>query len=233
MTTLTERLNTVRQRIARAEQAAGRPAGSVTLLAVSKTQPAAALAEAFALGQRAFGESYLQEAEAKIAALADKPIQWHFIGPIQSNKTRLISRLFDWVHGIDRLKVAQRLNDQRPAELAPLNVCVQVNISGEASKAGISTDELSELAAAIRPLSRLRLRGLMTLPASSPDPDEQRLAFRQLRRCLEQLNRTQGLQLDTLSMGMTQDLEAAIAEGATIVRVGTGIFGPRRDNKAR
>ena len=228
MTTLTDRLNRVHQRIARAEQDFGREPGSVSLVAVSKTQPVEAIIEALALGQHRFGESYLQEAEDKIGRLSDRAIQWHFIGPIQSNKTRPIARLFEWVHSVDRMKIAQRLSEQRPAELAPLNICLQVNTSGEQSKAGASLEEIGVLAKQIQSLPRLRLRGLMTLPAPSRDFDQQRMPFRQLRQCLDALN-DEGMQLDTLSMGMSADLEAAIAEGATLVRVGTDVFGPRRN----
>ena len=229
MSTPTQSLGVIRRRIAAAERRYGRPPGSVTLLAVSKTRPAEDIKEVARIGQRAFGESYGQEALGKIAALDDLPLelQWHFIGPIQANKTRAIAEHFHWVQSVDRLKVARRLSDQRPDELGPLNVCIQVNISGEAGKAGTSVADAAELARAISSLRRLRLRGLMTLPAPSSDFDLQRQPFRELHELLGELNNL-GLNLDTLSMGMTQDLEAAIAEGATMVRIGTGIFGPRR-----
>ena len=228
MTDIAARLNQVKQRIQDAEQAADRQAGSVQLLAVSKTQPVEVIRASINIGQLCFGESYAQEAVAKIQQLANVPgIEWHFIGPIQSNKTASLAEHFDWIHSVDRLKIAQRLNDQRPADKAPLNICIQVNTSGEISKSGISPDQLAELAQQIRQLPRLRLRGLMTIPAREDDTEQQRLPFRQLRELFETLN-AQGLQLDTLSMGMTDDMEAAIQEGATIVRIGTALFGPRR-----
>ncbi len=200
-----------------------RDPASVGLLAVSKTQPAAAIRDAFAAGLRDFGENYLQEALDKQAELDDLPLTWHFIGPIQSNKTKAIAEHFDWVHSVDRLKIAQRLSDQRPATLPPLNVCLQVNVSGEASKSGCAPQEVQQLARAITALPRLRLRGLMCIPAPSEDPAEQRAAFARLRQLRDEL----ALDLDTLSMGMSQDLEAAIAEGATWVRIGTALFGAR------
>lgn len=221
-----ERLQAVRARIAQAARACGRDPAEVRLLAVSKTFPAADLRAAQAAGQNCFGESYLNEALPKIAALSSPPPEWHYIGPLQSNKTRRIAELFAWVHSVDRLKLAQRLSEQRPAALPPLNVCLQVNISGETSKAGLPPGELGVTAAAVAALPRLRLRGLMTIPAPTEDVAEQRAAFRRLRALLEGLN-TQGLHLDTLSIGMSDDLEAAIAEGATIVRVGSAIFGAR------
>jgi len=227
-----ERLARTRSRIDDAARRFGRDPQSITLLAVSKTQPAMRLREAWQAGQRCFGESYLQEALSKLRALEDLPAQWHFIGPIQGNKTKAIAENFDWVHSIDRLKIARRLNDQRPAGRAPLQVCLQVNISGEPSKSGATREQLGELAAGIQRLPALRLRGLMTLPAPSGDFEAQRRPFRELRDALEALNR-RGLALDTLSMGMSGDLEAAIAEGATVVRVGTGIFGPRRTGTPR
>jgi pyridoxal phosphate enzyme (YggS family) len=228
MTDIAARLNQVKQRIRDAEQAAGRQAGSVQLLAVSKTQPVEEIGAFINIGQLCFGESYAQEAVAKIQQLANVPgIEWHFIGPIQSNKTASLAEHFDWIHSVDRLKIAQRLNDQRPADKPPLNICIQVNTSGENSKSGISPDQLGELARQIRELPRLRLRGLMAIPAREDDPGQQRLPFRQLRDLFETLN-AQGFQLDTLSMGMTDDMEAAIQEGATIVRIGTALFGPRK-----
>lgn len=225
-TTLSERLATVQAQIRAAETRCGRIPGAVTLLAVSKTHSAATVREAAAAGQTRFGENYLQEALDKIAALADLALEWHFIGPLQTNKTRRIAECFAWVHTVDRLKVAQRLNEQRPPELPPLNVCIQVNISGEASKHGVSLDELPALAQAIATLPRLRLRGLMAIPAPATDFAAQRLPCARLRVAQEDLIQ-KGLALDTLSMGMSDDLDAAITEGATLVRIGTAIFGPR------
>ncbi len=226
--TIAARLGAVRERIAEACRRAGRGTDEVTLLAVSKTQPAEALREAWEAGQRAFGESYLQEALDKIEALRGLTgVEWHFIGPLQSNKTRRIAGNFQWVHGVDRLKVARRLSEQRPEGLPPLSVCIQVNTSGEASKAGVHPEELPALAEAVAELPRLHLRGLMTIPAPASTLEAQRRPFRLLRRLLEALQE-RGLPLDTLSMGMSGDLEAAILEGATLVRVGTAIFGPRR-----
>jgi hypothetical protein len=220
-------LEAVRKRIAAAERRFGRAAGDVQLLAASKAQTSAAIREAAANGQHAFGENYLQEALAKIDALADLDLEWHFIGPVQSNKTRDIARAFCWVHGIERLKIARRLSDQRDPLRPPLNVCIQVNLSGETSKSGVAPGQVRELALAISELPRLALRGLMTIPHPAEEWEAQREPFRALRLLLQDLN-TQGISLDTLSMGMSQDLEAAIAEGATIVRVGTAIFGERR-----
>ncbi|MFO1417758.1 MAG: YggS family pyridoxal phosphate-dependent enzyme [Methylotetracoccus sp.] len=214
-------------RIRAAEIRAGREPGSVTLIAVSKTFPATAVAEAHRAGLRHFGESYAQEALSKRAEFDAPDIVWHFIGPIQSNKTRPIAAHFDWVHGIDRLRIASRLSEQRPVEMPPLNACIQVNISGEASKSGVSLADLPTLAAEIVGLARLRLRGLMAIPAPGLDDDEQRRAFRKVRDALLSL-RESGLDgLDTLSMGMSDDLEAAVGEGATMVRIGTAIFGSR------
>jgi pyridoxal phosphate enzyme (YggS family) len=204
----------------------GRDATSVTLLAVSKTQPGSAIRIAAASGITNLGENYLQEALDKMTVLADLPLCWHFIGPIQSNKTRSIAEHFDWVHSVDRLKIARRLSEQRPAEMPPLQVCLQLNISGESSKSGVSPDALAQLAAAVDELPALRLRGLMAIPAASTDIAVQRRSFAQLRHCLEALQTTLP-GMDTLSMGMSADLESAIAEGATIVRIGTGVFGPR------
>ncbi|MBE7374987.1 YggS family pyridoxal phosphate-dependent enzyme [Pseudomonas lopnurensis] len=223
MSTIEKNIAKVAARIREAAQAAQREPAGVGLLAVSKTQPAAAIREAFAAGLRDFGENYLQEALDKQAELADLALTWHFIGPIQSNKTKPIAEHFAWVHSVDRLKIAQRLSDQRPAELPPLNVCLQVNVSGEASKSGCAPEALKPLAQAIAALPRLRLRGLMCIPAPSDDPAEQHAAFARLRALRDEL----GLDLDTLSMGMSQDLEAAIAEGATWVRIGTALFGAR------
>lgn len=218
-------LQACRERIAAACRQAGRPPDSASLLAVSKTFPAAAVREAWQAGQTAFGESYLQEALSKQEALADLALEWHFIGPIQSNKTRPIAERFAWVHGVDRLKVAQRLSEARPADLPPLNICIQVNVSGEASKHGVAPDAALTLAREIVHLPRLRLRGFMAIPRETPDPAEQRRQFARLRQLFEQ---AADLGVDTLSMGMSGDLEAAIMEGATIVRVGSAIFG-RRD----
>ncbi len=209
---------------------AGRGKETVTLLAVSKTFPAEAVVEAMTAGQRAFGENYLQEALDKMQEVArlqpDSPVEWHFIGPIQSNKTRPIASHFQWVHTVERLKIAQRLSEQRPEELGPLDICIQVNISGEASKSGASADELPELARQIAGLPMLRLRGLMAIPEATNDEARQRAAFARLRALFDGL-RAQGLALDTLSMGMSGDLKAAVAEGATIVRIGSAIFGAR------
>ena len=221
-------LAAVQQRIALAAQLASRDPRSVTLLAVSKTFPAEDVRAAHAAGQHAFGENYVQEALTKIETLADlrASLEWHFIGPLQSNKTRPVAENFDWVHSVDRLKIAQRLAEQRPAHLPPLNVCLQVNVSGEASKAGVTPAEAAETAHAIAALPQLRLRGLMSIPEPAETIDAQRVPHRQLRELFEQL-RADGLELDTLSMGMSSDLEAAVLEGATIVRVGTAIFGAR------
>lgn len=222
-----DQLAKVTARIHQAAVAAGRNPQTVQLIAVSKTQPAEALAAAYAWGQRAFGENYLQEALDKQMLLVDlSDIEWHFIGPIQSNKTRPIATHFSWVHSVDRLKIAQRLSEQRPQHLPPLNICVQVNIDDEATKSGVSLAELPPLVAAISQLPRLRLRGLMGIPAATNHSALQRAAFAKLRNAFESLN-GQGYCLDCLSMGMSGDMEAAIAEGATFVRVGTDIFGAR------
>lgn len=224
-------LQDVRQRIARACAGAGRGENGVTLLAVSKTFDAGAVRAAHAAGQTAFGENYVQEALAKIGALADlRPqLQWHLIGPLQSNKTRPVAEAFDWVHSVDRLKIAQRLAEQRPPTLPPLQLCLQVNISGEASKSGLLSAEVPAVAAAVAalPPERVRLRGLMSIPEPAADLDAQRRPHRALRELLQALRDGQGLALDTLSMGMSADLEAAVLEGATLVRVGTAIFGAR------
>jgi PLP dependent protein len=226
MTTIASNLQAARNAIAAAAAGAGRRANDVSLLAVSKTFAPDALRKAYRAGQTCFAESYVQEALDKIVALQDLPIEWHFIGPIQSNKTRAIAENFSWVHSIDRLKIAERLSEQRPAHLPALQVCLQVNISLEASKSGVAPDEAGELAHAIAKLPGLKLRGLMAVPAPVDDAATQRLPFAQLRKLRDQLNQ-QGLQLDTLSMGMSHDFAAAIAEGATIVRIGTAIFGGR------
>ncbi|MDO8812624.1 MAG: YggS family pyridoxal phosphate-dependent enzyme [Gallionella sp.] len=226
MTTIASNLQAVRNAMAKAAAVAGRVPDNIVLLAVSKTFPPAAMREAYHAGQTCFAESYLQEAVEKIAALHDLPIEWHFIGPIQSNKTRAIAENFAWVHSVDRLKIAERLSAQRPQNLPPLNVCLQVNISDEDSKSGVAPGEAAGLAQAVACLPQLRLRGLMAIPAPSDDVSAQRLSFAQLRELRGQLNR-QGLALDTLSMGMSHDFAAAIAEGATMVRVGSAIFGLR------
>ena len=223
MSTIAKNIAKVAARIREAAQAAGRAPETVGLLAVSKTQPAAAIRQAHGAGLLDFGENYLQEALEKQAELSDLPLTWHFIGPIQSNKTKPIAEHFHWVHSVDRLKIAQRLSNQRPPELPPLNVCLQVNVSGEASKSGCAPEDVPELARAIAALPNLRLRGLMAIPEPSDDPAEQHVAFARLR----QLQQALALELDTLSMGMSQDLEAAIAEGATWVRIGTALFGAR------
>ena len=228
MASMAAKLQQVRARIAAACVAAQRPVQSVTLLAVSKTWPAAAVREAHAAGQCAFGENQVQEALAKIDALADlrNQIEWHLVGPLQSNKTRTAAAAFDWVHSIDRLKIAERLSAQRPPGLPPLQVCLQVNISGEASKHGVAPAELPALAREVAALPNLRLRGLMAVPAPAQDFESQRVPHRRLHALMSDLH-AQGLALDTLSMGMSDDLEAAIAEGATQVRVGSAIFGDR------
>lgn len=223
MSTLADNIDAIATRIDSAAKAAGRDPASIQLLAVSKTKPASAIREAYAAGLRDMGENYLQEALTKQQALSDLPLIWHFIGPIQSNKTKAIAEHFDWVHSVDRLKIAQRLSEQRPAGLAPLNVCLQVNVSGEDSKSGCAPAELPALAQAVHALPGLRLRGLMAIPEPTEDRAEQEAAFAILRQLQVQLN----LGLDTLSMGMSHDLEAAIAQGATWVRIGTALFGAR------
>lgn len=226
MNPIAQQLEHVRARIAHAETQYGRAPGSVRLIAVSKAVPPEAIRAAHAAGQIRFGESYAQEAIGKIAVLRDLDIEWHFIGPIQSNKTREIAEQFVWVHSVDRLKIAQRLNDQRPPHAAPLNVCIQVNISGEVTKSGVAPDGVEDLARAIAALPRLKLRGLMAIPAPHDNFAQQRAALEPLRALYDRL-RANGFALDTLSMGMSDDLEAAISEGATLVRVGTAIFGAR------
>ncbi|MES2325118.1 MAG: YggS family pyridoxal phosphate-dependent enzyme [Pseudomonadota bacterium] len=230
MSTIAHNLQAVDASIVAAAAAAGRPRADVQLLAVSKTFPAGAVLDAVAAGQRAFGENYLQEALDKMRAVAQAlpgiELAWHFIGPIQSNKTKPIAGGFSWVHTVDRLKIAQRLSEQRPPELGPLNICLQVNISGEASKSGVSPGELPDLARQVALLPNLHLRGLMAIPEPETQAEKQRIAFRQLRELADTL-RAQGLALDTLSMGMSSDLAAAVMEGATIVRIGTAIFGSR------
>ena len=223
MSTIAGNIARVEARIRAAALAVQRDVTSIHLLAVSKTKPAGALREAHAAGIRDFGENYLQEARAKQLELADLPLCWHFIGPIQSNKTRDIAEHFAWVHSVDRLKIAQRLSEQRPANLPPLNICIQVNVSGEASKSGCTPADLPALAAAISALPRLKLRGLMAIPEPTEDRAEQDAAFALVRSLQERLN----MGLDTLSMGMSHDLESAIAQGATWVRIGTALFGAR------
>ncbi|WOX07184.1 YggS family pyridoxal phosphate-dependent enzyme [Microbulbifer pacificus] len=226
---IVENLNSVTERIVTACRFCNRPADAVTLLAVSKTRPAADLRAAYTAGQRHFGENYLQEALDKQAELTDLDIVWHFIGPLQSNKTRDVAAHFHWLHTVDRLKVARRLSEQRPADLPPLNICLQVNIDAEESKSGIAPEELPALAAAVAGLPNLRLRGLMAIPAPRGASEDQRIPFRQLAVLLETLKAQLPEQpLDTLSMGMSADMEAAIFSGATIVRIGTDIFGARK-----
>ena len=215
------------QRLRLEAQKSQRISEDIQLLAVSKSQPVEAIRAAFACGLRHFGESYLQEALAKIAALQDLPLCWHFIGPIQSNKARAIAENFAWVHSVDRVKIAQRLSRYRPAGMAPLQICLQVNISSEASKSGVLPEALPQLVREVLPLPGLQLRGLMAIPAPGAEPAQQRAAFAQVREALQQL-RALAPDLDTLSMGMSDDMEAAIAEGATIVRVGSAIFGARK-----
>ncbi|MDD2884928.1 MAG: YggS family pyridoxal phosphate-dependent enzyme [Dechloromonas sp.] len=226
MSAIVDKLQAVRRRINEATAAAGRPADSVRLLAVSKTKPLADVLAAAAAGQLAFGENYVQEGVAKAMATVDRALEWHFIGPLQSNKSRLVAEHFAWLHTIDRVRIAERLSEQRPPHLPPLQVCVQVNISDEDSKSGCRPDEASALCHAVARLPHLQLRGLMCIPAATETVLAQRADFARLRRLYEQL-RQDGLALDTLSMGMTHDLEAAIAEGATLVRIGTAIFGER------
>ena len=223
MSTIAENIAKVGARIREAAQASQRNFADIGLLAVSKTKPADAIREAHAAGVCDFGENYLQEALEKQTQLADLPLIWHFIGPIQSNKTRPIAEHFDWVHSVDRLKIAQRLSEQRPAHLPALNICLQVNVSGEDSKSGCSPEELTALARAVVALPNLRLRGLMAIPEPTDDVAAQHAAFARLRQLRDEL----ALNLDTLSMGMSHDLEAAIAEGATWVRIGTALFGAR------
>ncbi|USX13612.1 YggS family pyridoxal phosphate-dependent enzyme [Oxalobacteraceae bacterium OTU3CAMAD1] len=232
MSPIPQNLQAITATIVAAAQESGRAPDTVQLLAVSKTFGPEAVLEAVQAGQRAFGENYLQEALDKIAALSaqPEPLEWHFIGPIQSNKTRPIAEHFDWVHTVEREKVAQRLSEQRPAGMAPLQICLQVNISGEASKSGVAPEEVATLAHKVAALPNLTLRGLMAIPEPAVEFERQRAAFARLRTLYEQL-RADGLALDTLSMGMSADMRAAIFEGATIVRVGSAIFGSRTYNK--
>lgn len=233
MTNIANNLEIVRSQINIACQNAQRSTETVTLLAVSKTRPADELRAAYTQGQRDFGENYLQESLEKIEQLQDLAICWHFIGPIQSNKTRPVAESFNWVHSVDRFKVAQRLSAQRPEQLPPLNICLQINISGEESKSGILPEQLPELASQVLQLPNIRLRGLMAIPASSEDQEQQRQPFTKMHQLLEQLQQTHPdhPELDTLSMGMSGDMDAAIAEGASIVRIGTAIFGARNYSK--
>lgn len=226
MSTLQQAFEAVQTRIHQACLSAGRSPETVRLLAVSKTKPASAVAALAHLGQHAFGENYVSEAVEKIQALADLPLEWHFIGPIQSNKTRAIAESFDWVHSVDRPKLIQRLNDQRPSDRAPLNVLIQVNLDGEIQKAGCEPAEIETLAQVIDASPRLRLRGLMAIPAPRTDPADQHAVFERLKGLFETL-RIQHPSVDTLSAGMSEDLEAAIQAGSTLVRIGSALFGPR------
>ncbi|MGH7183306.1 MAG: YggS family pyridoxal phosphate-dependent enzyme [Nitrospiraceae bacterium] len=226
-TTIASRLQAVHDRIATVAHSLDRQPGEITLLAASKTNPAERLREAWQAGQRIFGENYLQEALVKMQYLTDLPIEWHFIGPIQSNKTRRIAENFSWVHSVDRTKIADRLSKDRPESLPPLQICLQVNVSGEASKSGVAPEDLASLAAHAVRLPRLKLRGLMAVPELTTATALQRSQFRMLWELFDRLKRD-GYELDTLSMGMSEDMDIAIAEGATMVRVGTAIFGPRR-----
>lgn len=225
--TIGERLTQVRSRIARAEHKSGRIPGSVCLVAVGKSQPSRALISAYQHGQRHFGENYLQEAIEKQSSLANYSITWHFIGPVQSNKTRIIANQFSWVHSVDRLKIAHRLAEQRRPELGPLNICLQIKLDSVQAKSGIPLEQLPELAAEIAGLNNLRLRGLMTIPALSESAGLAKASFHKMRDATESL-RAEGYNLDTLSMGMSGDLEVAIEEGSTLVRIGTSIFGSRQ-----
>ena len=224
---LSDNISKLLQRVGLAAEKSQRHSSDIVVLAVSKSRPAEEIRAAFAKGLEQFGESYLQEALEKIEALHDLAITWHFIGPIQSNKTRPIATHFDWVHSVDRARVARRLSDQRPDELAPLQVCLQVNISGEITKSGVALADLPALASEVASLPRLQLRGLMAIPAPTDDERLQRQSFAALRRAMESL-REVAPGMDTLSMGMSDDLEAAIAEGSTLIRVGTALFGPRQ-----
>ncbi|MBY4676414.1 YggS family pyridoxal phosphate-dependent enzyme [Marinobacterium arenosum] len=226
MGSIAENIASVRESLAKSAAAAGRPVDGVTLMAVSKTRHADELRAVAAEGIRDFGENYLQESLDKIEALADMPLVWHFIGPIQSNKTRPIAEHFDWVHSVDRDKIGRRLAEQRPAGMAPLNICLQVNISGEQSKSGCLPEQLPALAEALDGLPNLRLRGLMAIPQATDDERAQRAVFARMRALLSELQQEHP-QMDTLSMGMSGDMAAAIAEGSTLVRIGTAIFGPR------
>ncbi len=227
MTTISANLQAVLARIGEAARCCGRQPEEISLLAVSKTWPGSYVQEAARAGQKAFGENYVQEGVDKVRETALPDLEWHFIGPLQSNKTRLVAEAFQWVHSVDRLKIAERLSQQRPAHLPPLQICLQVNISNEDSKSGVPEEDVASLAQQIAYLPRLKLRGLMTIPAPAPEFAQQRAPFRRLRELYEDLYRN-GFALDTLSMGMSNDIEAAIAEGSTLVRVGTAIFGERK-----
>lgn len=226
MERICERIKQIHSKISDAEKRYSRAPGSVSLLAVSKSQPLTRIKQALDCGQRLLGESYLQQAQDKIEKLSDYNIEWHFIGAIQTNKTRLIAQLFHWVHSVDRYKIAVRLSKQRPSTMPLLNICLQINVSEESSKSGVRLDQLTEIAEQIATLPKLRLRGLMAIPEKTDSVEKQRYYFAVLRKAFERLNNL-GHEIDTLSMGMSNDMEAAIAEGATIVRIGTAIFGPR------
>ncbi|HRP74785.1 MAG TPA: YggS family pyridoxal phosphate-dependent enzyme [Rhodocyclaceae bacterium] len=230
MTSISANLQAVRERVDAAARAVGRTPDEVVVLAVSKTRPVASILEAARAGQHAFGENYVQEGVAKIEALRDRRLEWHFVGPLQSNKSRAVAMHFDWVHSVDRSRLAERLSAQRDATFPALNVCIQVNVSGEASKSGVAPDDVLSLAEKVAALPRLRLRGLMCIPEPDGDPEVLHGRFRTLRRLLSDLN-ARGFSLDTLSMGMSDDLEVAIAEGSTLVRVGTAIFGVRTKSR--
>lgn len=227
--TIAHNIKVIRTQIKEIAQKYARQPDSVQLLAVSKTRPIEDVQAAFAENQHHFGENYLQDALSKIESISEQAIEWHFIGPVQSNKTRQIAENFNWVHTIDRLKIARRLSEQRSSEQKPLNVCIQVNVSGESSKSGVSSEDALTLAKEISQLPHINLRGLMTIPASSNDFEQQRQPFRLLRELKDEIQ-SQGIELDTLSMGMSNDMEAAIAEGSTMVRIGTAIFGQRIKN---
>ncbi len=227
MTNINQRLQEVNTKIRQAETKFGRESGSVSLLAVSKTHPAETIIDAWNAGQRSFGENYLQHAVPKIQELSDYDIEWHFIGPLQSNKTRPVAENFDWVHSVDREKIAQRLSDQKPADKAPINICIQVNVSDEDTKSGVDMGDVEALTQAIINLPGIKLRGLMAIPEITDDVELQRANFRKLREKFDELN-SKGYKLDTLSMGMSDDMESAVAEGSTMVRIGTAIFGARR-----
>ena len=227
MTNINQRLQAVNDKISEAEAKFEREPGSVSLLAVSKTHPAETIIEAYKAGQRSFGENYLQHAVPKIQELGDYDIEWHFIGPLQSNKTRPVAENFHWVHSIDREKIAQRLSDQKPEGKAPINICIQVNVSDEDTKSGVDLDDVESLAQAIKDLPGVKLRGLMAIPEITFDVELQRSNFRKLREKYDELN-SKGFELDALSMGMSDDMESAVAEGSTMVRIGTAIFGARR-----
>jgi pyridoxal phosphate enzyme (YggS family) len=226
VTQITDHLHEVRDRVKKAASAAGRAADEIRIVAVSKKHPVTAIEAAYSAGQRDFGENFVQEAVPKIESLGQSDICWHFIGSIQANKTRDVARFFDWVHTVDRLKIAKRLNDQRPHYAAPLNICIQVNLAEEPQKGGVAADEVGALVEAVCDLSRLRLRGLMTMPPADADADTIEALFLELARMQSSLV-TRGFELDTLSMGMSADLEAAVSCGSTMVRIGTAIFGPR------